>query len=229
MSQYKDLSEAELIRRVEGETQPPNVKFYEKAHLDRNKSTKEGRRIYQKVVMIDKRAPGQDDWAPAFATDRDFEKHPEEYQKFLNTRSGKRYPGIDTIPGLDETEKQYLVDLGYSDIKQLSEAVTLPEELHQAQKSAQTIYNAMRGIEHGKDVPTEAGSKHGNYVGRRTAPAAHGQQQRGSEQGIRQDGLLHSGERHEISQEEGSEEKSYQKSGVEKVIAASQFDLQVTF
>ena len=138
-----DLSQNQLEELVVGKNQIPSVVFYEKAQLNVEESKKENRRIYQTLVYIQEKQAGVTDWTPQIAKPHHFKTYPDEYQDFLNSKSGVKSPSLDIIPNITPAELQEFLDLGVTSIKQLAEAEVVPPHLSHVQKSAMILESVL--------------------------------------------------------------------------------------
>jgi len=146
-----ELSQEQLEELVVGKPEKPRAVFYEQAVLNHSKSKVERRRIYDRCVFIKMVAPGTTDWQPYIAQQKDFRDYPEEYAYFLGNKQGERIPSVEIIPGLDIVHKQELLDTGFINIKQLAEAINIPEHLEYARRAAAVLVRSLEEIKHAKE------------------------------------------------------------------------------
>lgn len=148
----QDLSQAELERMVQGKPVDPTITFFEQAILDPEESKKQGRRIYINRLMIKRVIPGVDDYVAQRARPEDVRRWPEEYNAFKTQVQERKSPGLEVIPGIDNIERQELVDRGYGTIRRLAQAVDVPEHLKHVQASAVRLHHAFEEEQHHGEV-----------------------------------------------------------------------------
>jgi hypothetical protein len=181
------LSEADLIRMVDGTPADPYVMFFDEAELDRAASEAAGRRIYQKATYIKVMAPGVTDFTSYRAQPEDIAKYRIEYERYKQTSQGIRPPGVDIIPNLDITHLMELRDMGLDTIPALAATEMVPPHLEYARDFAIAINKVLKEksngtIQHGaqspgrddrgispdvRDVHPAGGQDHPDVVGRR--------------------------------------------------------------
>lgn len=146
-----ELSQAQLEEMVVGKPIDPTVQFYEQAILDVDASKKAGRRIYMDRVMIKRQVPGVTDYVAQRATAQDIKRWPREYQAFQEGIQRRKSPGLEILHGINNSEKQELIDRGFSTIELLANAELLPDHLQHLQPKARRIHMAIMAEESTND------------------------------------------------------------------------------
>lgn len=154
-----ELTNEELERLVVGEQPKARAVFYEQAVLNVQESKRQGRRVYDKKIYIQLRAPGVRDNASYEAQKADIIEFHKEYQDFLRSREDAKLPGIEIIPNLDLAHLQELRDYGILTIKKLAES-NVPSHLEYAKQSAIVLNKAFEEQSNAeKESSEEAGSE----------------------------------------------------------------------
>lgn len=141
----REYTHGELEEMVVGKAPKANAIFYEKARLMVDASKLAGRRIYEPQTYIKLSHPGVTDVISYRATASDIAKYPEEYEFYMQNRQGIRETvPISIIPNVTLSHMQELTDMGFNDVRKLSEAVTVPSHLEYARQSAITLNRVLQ-------------------------------------------------------------------------------------
>lgn len=188
-----ELSQAKLEEMVVGKPIDPTIRFYEKAVINVEASKEAGRRVYENILMIERRVPGVTDYVPQRAKSRDIARWPAEYAAYQRTVQRQKSPSVSVIPGISNIEAQELIDRGYSTVERLATATDVPGHLVHLQPKAQRIHQVIQTeeIERGneeesqqedrveetrkaEDVPASGRPEHRHHVGQPEAGRVQG-------------------------------------------------------
>ena len=142
-----ELSQAKLEEMVVGKPIDPTVRFYESAVLDVAASKASGRRIYNNILMIERRVPGVTDYVPQRAKARDITRWPGEYAAYKKSVQMKKSPEVGVIPGISNVEAQELIDRGLGTVERLATATDVPAHLGHLVPMARRIHEAIQAEE----------------------------------------------------------------------------------
>ena len=133
------METSQLEELVVGKQPKPRAMFFEQAVLNVPESNRLKRRVYDKKVYIQLRAPGVKDSVSYEAQKSDMLEYAKEYQDFLNSRQGTKAPGVEIIPNLDLAHLQELRDYGILTVRQLAEPDEVPAHLEYARSAAVSL------------------------------------------------------------------------------------------
>lgn len=187
-----ELSQKQLEEMVVGKPIDPTIRFYEKAVIDVEASQAAGRRIYNNILMIERRIPGVTDYVPSRAKSHDIRRYPAEYAAYQNTVQRKKSPEVAVIPGISNVEAQELIDRGLGTVERLATSTDVPDHLGHLVQMARRIHEAIKAEEQSnaheeenqqedrreevsaEAVPSPDRQHHGPHVGQREVPPVPG-------------------------------------------------------
>jgi hypothetical protein len=168
----QEYTQEQLERMVQGDPIDPTVTFFEQAILEPTRSREAGRRIYENRLMIKRVIPGVTDYVAQRATAEDVRRWPEEYQEFKNRIQERKSPSLEVIPGIDNVERQELIDRGYGTVARLAAASDVPAHLEHIKASAIRINKAFQAEEQ-HNANQEESKQEGSEQEARNGSATH--------------------------------------------------------
>jgi hypothetical protein len=99
------------------------VRFYYRPVQDPERSAEEGRPIFKEVIYIDMKQPGNKDWGvDAPARQKDFDRFPEHYRKFLARQEQGVLEGtpLSQWPGISAPQVEEMKFLNCHTVEQLA-------------------------------------------------------------------------------------------------------------
>jgi hypothetical protein len=99
------------------------VRFYNRPVQDKERTAEEGRPIFKEMVYIDIKQPGNRDWGiDAPARQRDFDRFPEHYRRFLARQEDVVIEGtpLDQWPGITASQVEEMKFLNCHTVEQMA-------------------------------------------------------------------------------------------------------------